>query len=290
MRRRRSGWWIVGRGLVILLLSGLAGATLVRLAPGFGMDEAALDPRLSPESISALEKQHAWERNPLTFYGRYLVGLLRGDAGRSVVFGQAVGPLLRERASTTISTVGVGFAIGWGAACTLAIAGVVSRWAAAALIGAAISGWLVSIPAAVLATICILLRLSPAIAVAAVILPRVFPHLYQQVRANLETPHLLMARARGIPAWRLFVFHIVPPILMPVVALAGVSITLAFGASVPIEALADSPGLGQLAWRAALGRDLPVLVSLTLIFTAVAVSAGVLVDLVALKIRETQAA
>ena len=66
---------------------------------------------------------------------------------------------------------------------------------------------------------------------------------------------------------------------MPLVALAGVSVTLAFGASIPIEALADSPGIGQLAWRAALGRDLPVLVTVTLLLTVVTVFANIIADI-----------
>ena len=89
-----------------------------------------------------------------------------------------------------------------------------------------------------------------------------------------------MARARGVAEMRLFFFHIAPAALVPLVALAGVSITLAFGASIPIEALADSPGIGQLAWRAALERDLPVLVSVTLLFTGVTILVNVLADLV----------
>jgi peptide/nickel transport system permease protein len=66
---------------------------------------------------------------------------------------------------------------------------------------------------------------------------------------------------------------------MPLVALAGVSVTLAFGASIPIEALSDSPGIGQLAWRAALGRDLPVLVTVTLLLTVVTVVANIIADI-----------
>src|SRR5215472_9923811 len=93
MPARRSAIWIIGRGIVILLISGFVGATLVRLAPGFGIDEEALDPRLSAQSIQAVERQHAVERNLFTFYGRYLGGLVRGDAGRSVVFGKPIGSL-----------------------------------------------------------------------------------------------------------------------------------------------------------------------------------------------------
>jgi peptide/nickel transport system permease protein len=56
-------------------------------------------------------------------------------------------------------------------------------------------------------------------------------------------------------------------------------VTLAFGASIPIEALSDSPGMGQLAWRAALGRDVPVLVTVTLLLTAVTVFSNVIADI-----------
>ena len=39
--------------------------------------------------------------------------------------------------------------------------------------------------------------------------------------------------------------------------------------AIPIKALCDLPGLGPLAWKAALGRDLPVLVSLTILIAAI---------------------
>lgn len=256
------------------------GAALVRLAPGFGIDERALDPRLSARSLEAIERERAAERNPLTFYGRFLVGMLRGDAGRSVVFAQPVGRLISERAPETIQTVLAGLAYGWSAALLLAAAATLSRRVATLLAAMAVSGLLLSIPSAVLATVCLLLRLSPAIAVAAVVFPRIFPNAYEQLRASLTAPHVLMARARGLPAARLFIFHVVPSALLPLVALAGVSVTLAFGASIPVEALADSPGIGQLAWQAALGRDLPVLVSVTLLLTAITVAANVVADLV----------
>jgi len=49
--------------------------------------------------------------------------------------------------------------------------------------------------------------------------------------------------------------------------LAGIALVLAFGAIIPIEALCDVPGVGQLAWKAALARDLPLLCALALVIT-----------------------
>jgi peptide/nickel transport system permease protein len=285
MPSRGSPLRVLGRAVAILLLSGLAGATLVRLAPGFGIDERSLDPRLSAQTLQAIEHRSARDRNPLSFYVRYLSALVRGDAGRSVVFGEPVSALIAARAATTVREVLGGLAAGWLAALCFAVAGAMSGRAPAILAGMAVSGSLISVPSAILATFCLLLRLPPAFAIAAVVFPRVFPHAYEQLRSAVGAPHVLMARARGIGGVRLFLFHVAPPALMPLVALAGVSVTLAFGASIPVEALADAPGLGQLAWRAALGRDLPVLVAITLLLTLLTVAANTTADLALDRLR-----
>src|SRR5262249_24783552 len=109
----RNGWslWRVCRGLSLFLISGLAGATLVRLAPGFGVDEQTLDPRLSARSVEALNRARRGESDPLRFYAHYVGALLRGDAGRSSVFGQPVLHLIRERAATSVRSVGSGLTI-----------------------------------------------------------------------------------------------------------------------------------------------------------------------------------
>jgi peptide/nickel transport system permease protein len=141
----------------------------------------------------------------------------------------------------------------------------------------------------VLAIFCLLFRFAPAVAIAAVVFPRIFPHAHAQFQASRAAPHVVMARARGLGAGRLLLFHVVPPALMPLIALAGVSIPLAFGASIPVEALADVPGIGQLAWRAALGRDLPVLVAVTLLLTAITVAANLAADLALARLGSREA-
>ena len=259
-----SAAWTIGRAMVVVLLSGLGGATLVRIAPGFGVDERALDPRLSPESRAAVEREHEAERDPMAFYVRFVGGMLRGEAGRSIVFGEPVGQLISERAPATIGFVLTGLAYGWMAALFSAVVAVVNRRTAAAVAAMTVSGTFLSIPAAVLATIGLLLRLSPSLVIAAVVFPRIFPHAYEQLRSARSAPHVTMARAAGLGASRLFVYYVLLPAMAPLIALAGVSITLAFGAAIPVEALADVPGIGQLAWRSAMERDLPVLVGVTL--------------------------
>jgi ABC-type dipeptide/oligopeptide/nickel transport system permease component len=50
-------------------------------------------------------------------------------------------------------------------------------------------------------------------------------------------------------------------------AVAAMSVSLAFGAALPLEVVLDSPGIGHLAWNAAMSRDMPVLVAVTLMVT-----------------------
>jgi ABC-type dipeptide/oligopeptide/nickel transport system permease component len=56
---------------------------------------------------------------------------------------------------------------------------------------------------------------------------------------------------------------------------------MAFGAAVAIEAVCDIPGLGQLAWKAAAARDLPVLVVLTVAIALLTQMSNLAADLCA---------
>ena len=73
----------VGRILLTALVGGLLGASLVRLGPGFGVDERELDNRLSRESREAIRSERAQDSNIAIFYLRYLSNLAHGDLGFS---------------------------------------------------------------------------------------------------------------------------------------------------------------------------------------------------------------
>jgi peptide/nickel transport system permease protein len=111
----------------------------------------------------------------------------------------------------------------------------------------------------------------------------VFPRLYSYIRNLLvrayDQPHVLAARARGLGSLAIFWRQVLPLAAPPLLALFGVSFAISFGAAIPIEALCDSPGLGQLAWQAALGRDLPLIVNVTLVVALVMLAANSFADL-----------
>jgi peptide/nickel transport system permease protein len=92
-------------------------------------------------------------------------------------------------------------------------------------------------------------------------------------------PHVLAAQAKGLSSARVLFAHVVLPAVPQLAALAGISVSLAFGASIPIEVISDTPGVGQLAWRAALNRDLPLLVNITVLVALMTLVVNTMADL-----------
>ncbi len=262
----------------VLLLAGLAGATLVRLAPGFDADERELDARLGSETIAALRAERAGESNIVLYYWSFLAKLGRGDLGESRSLRQPVAGLLAERAPVTARLAGAGLAAGWAAGLALALVVSLGRIPGADLAAGAATGAFLCVPVALLAFAVLYWDGPIWICVAASIFPRVFRYTRNAIGEAAGAMHVLSARSRGVPGWVVAIRHVLPPVVPQTVALAGATVSAALGSAVPVEVLGDVPGIGQLVWKAASGRDLPVLVSLTLLVTAVTLAGNAMAD------------
>jgi peptide/nickel transport system permease protein len=243
--------------LITVLIGGFLGATLVRLAPGFGVDEGELDARLSDRSIQALREARANEPNLFLFYLGYLSRLLHGDLGTSRTLQRPVLQLVGERLPETLKSVALGLALGWSAGFLLAVAIVMSRAWLLDLLGSLLVGVLLCLPAAVLAMLFVL----------------------------AQAPARLVL---GLGNMRVLVWHILPTAAPQFLALLGVTVSVAFTAAIPMEALCDIPGIGQLAWKAALGRDVALLVNLTMIVTLVTLVANSASDMMGKTFRASE--
>ena len=266
--------------LVCLSLVGaLAGATLVRFAPGYGVTERELDPRWSANSVEALRQSQALHQSLPSFYFHYLSALAHGDLGESDSFKRPVRELLRQRFPVTGSSVLRGLGVAWLAAALLASFGLVIRVWFFEASATAFNSFLLSLPSAVVAMLAVHLRAPVFFAIAVVVFPRLYGYIRSLLVQAYDQPHVLAARARGLASSAIFFRHVLPLAAPPLLALLGVSFAISFGAALPIEALCDSPGLGQLAWHAALSRDLPLIVNVTLIVALVMLAANSLADL-----------
>src|SRR5579863_8191550 len=148
--------WLVMRRLcalpLLFLLAGFCGATLLRFAPGFGVDERELDARLSTETVARIRGTRAMDRNIFRFYGRFLAGAFTGDLGVSRSMDRPVTELLQERLPVTVRLVGYGILGAWvaGLGCAVATA-IWPRGAVIDFAGTVASCILLSLPAGLIA-------------------------------------------------------------------------------------------------------------------------------------------
>ena len=275
--------------VLTLMIAGLLGALLVWLAPGLRVDERELDPRLTSESVAAIRQFPEIGANFPDFYFKFMRGLLRGDLGVSRTFRRPVAELVSGRWPVTVRSVTLGLAVGWTGGLLLAVFAIQQNAAFLKWVLIGSTTLFLSLPSALLALACLLAGWPPGWAIALVVFPRILPHAYNQLESALRSDHALAAHACGLSRWRVFLLHVALPVAAPMLALAAVSVPLALGASVPVEVVSDSPGLGQLAWKAAQGRDLTVLVSLTLLLAAVTLFADFLSGLFAAGPRTEEA-
>jgi peptide/nickel transport system permease protein len=271
------------RRLLFLLCLGFGGAllsaTLVRFAPGYGVQERELDPRWSVQSLAALRQKRALQEGLPLFYFHYVSALAHGELGESDSLKRPVRELLRQRLPVTSNSVVRGLALAWLAAALLASLGLGSRGWLYEASGTAFSSLLLSLPAAVVAMLAVHLRTPVFCAISVVVFPRLHRYIRSLLVRSYDLPHVLAARARGLGSGAIFWRHVLLVAAPPLLALFGVSFAIAFGAAIPIEALCDSPGLGQLAWQAALSRDLPLIVNVTFVVSLVMLAANSLADL-----------
>jgi peptide/nickel transport system permease protein len=285
-------WKIAGHALALVatvLLGGLLSATLVRLAPGFDADERALDPHLNAQSVQALLDARHRDDNILRFYFSYMERVAHGELGTSLALGQPVRTLLRDRIPLTLRLLGMGLGLAWLLTMTLALSTAWLRLSVFDTLTTVVSGTFLCLPAAVLALLSVLWNVPGSLAIALI----VFPHTYRYARNLLvkaySRPHIITARAKGLGESRILFWHVVPVVTPQLLALAGVSVSMAVGAAIPVEALCGLAGIGQLAWQAALARDLPLLVNITVLVTLVTLLANSGADVIGYVVRGQEA-
>ena len=283
---------IARHGLTLVataLLGGFLSATLVRLAPGFDADEAALDPHLSSQSIQALRQARTEQHNIFRFYVHSLQLAVHGDLGTSISLRQPVRSLLHDRIPLTLRLVGLGLLMGWAAVLALALTAAWLRVTAYDLLATMLTGFLLCVPAAVLALLSVFWNIPGALAIALIIFPRDYRFARNLLDKAYSLPHIITARAKGLGELRILFWHVVPAVGPQLLALAGVSVSLAIGAAIPVEALCGLAGIGQLAWQAALARDLPLLMNITVLVTLVTLLANSGADVIGYVWRGQQA-
>jgi peptide/nickel transport system permease protein len=100
------------------------------------------------------------------------------------------------------------------------------------------------------------------------------------VLETLSEDYVRTARAKGAPARRVLVQHVLRNSMLPVVTILGMDVGLALGGAVFTESVFDLRGLGAELVTAALNKDVPLVVGIVVFATIAVIVFNFLVDVV----------
>lgn len=276
---------------------------LTRIIPG-DPAQLILGDQATPEAIAALRDQLGLDKSIALQFLDFLVGVLHGDFGTSIVTGQSVVSLAAGVLPATIEltvaslVVGVVFGVPLGA------------WSAmrrnrlpdiAVRIGSLIG---LSLPAFVFGILLLIVfavelgwfpvispsgEVGPLERLQALVLPSITlgilmaAYITRVTRSSmlqvLGEDFIRTARAKGVPWWRVVRRHALRNAIIPVVTVVGLYLGVLIGNSVLTEMVFNRPGLGKLIVGALAQRDYPVLQGLMVLYTLLIILANLITDL-----------
>ena len=99
------------------------------------------------------------------------------------------------------------------------------------------------------------------------------------VLESMSEDYVRTARAKGLEPRKVVVKHSLRAALTPLVTMAGLDFAGLMGGAIITESVFNYQGLGQLAFRAAIGLDLPTTVGIVLLLAGFVIAANIIVDL-----------
>ncbi len=265
----------LARTLALLLLVAAGTLALVRYAPGYFNDAREMDAQHAESARTEIEARRNADHSAAKMARALALNWLHGRLGTSRQYGVPVGELIRPRLLVTARLLAEAIGLAWLGAFALALPLSARRGSFGEAGFAVLSAILLALPIGALATLFLLTNTGgPVLALGLILGARDFKFVYRLLCRSWRAPHLLLARAQGIGTRRLLTAHLLPPLLPQFASLATMSFVIALSTAVPAEVLFDVPGVGQLAWTAAMNRDLPLLLAVTLLMAVAVGGAG----------------
>lgn len=263
----------LARAMLVVALVVAGSTFLVRFAPGYLSDAREMDARYGGLARAELSAEAARSTSLKQMLQTEFRGWMHGSLGISRQYEVPVAELIQQRLAVTGGLLLRSIISAW--VLVLCTALVSSARCRPSLLWQLPSALLLAVPTAAMATLCMLSdQGGPMLVMTLLVAGQDFKFLDRMLRKAWQQPHLLQARAQGMTTMRLVYAHILPCIASQMFALAALSIVTALSAVVPVEVIFSVPGLGQLAWGAAMNRDLPVLLGVTMIMAVAVTVAG----------------
>lgn len=299
---------IIGKKLIRLLLVILAVTSitflLVNLLPGdvaylIGGETASL------ADIQLIRKDLDLDRNVAARYLSWLGPVLRGDLGKSYLTREPVLGAILARLPVTLELLVFSQLL----ALLLALpAGIVSAYRSGSPLDRFINttGFAsISMPSFVMALLTIYIfsiqlhwlpatgytsfSVSPWANLKSFVLPSISIALIEWVVlmrvlrgdmiTTLQQDYILMARAKGLPAWKILLRHALRPSSFTLITVLGIQIGRLLGEAVIVETIFALPGMGRLLIDAINGRDYLMVQGCVLVITIGYVVVNSIIDI-----------
>ncbi len=265
---------------------------------------------MSQEQVERLEAYWGVDQPPAERYLGWLGSVLQGDFGTSLLYRQPVLSVIGQRlgnslwllASAWLISGILGLILGMVAGAfrgrwpdklirgyCLVISSTPAFWLALLLllIFSVWLGWLpigLSVPIGVEDSAVTLLdklrhAILPGLTLSVTGVSNIALHTREKLVDVLGSDYILFARARGEKSHSIVVRHGLRNVALPALTLQFGSISEIIGGSVLVEQVFSYPGLGQAAVTAGLGSDLPLLLGITVITSALVFGGNLVADL-----------
>jgi oligopeptide transport system permease protein len=280
-----------------LLIIVTATFFLMRAAPGGPFDQ---EQSLPPEIIANLQSAYGLDQPIWIQYGRYLGSLLQGDFGPSFKYKDfTVTELIAQGFPVTLElgVIAMSLALLLGVPLGIFAALRHNRAADYAAMSLAIMG--IAIPSFVILPFLGLLfgirlhwlpvagwephsaryLLLPVITLALPPLAYIARMTRGSLLEVLRSDFIRTARAKGLPMQSIVMRHALRPALLPVASYLVPAVASIMTGSLVVESIAGLPGIGRYLVQGALNRDYTLVLGMVIIYSALLIGMGLLVDL-----------
>jgi len=276
---------------------------LLRIAPG-DPATAVLGDNATAEAVAALKAKMGLDRSLLEQYWDGLFDLLRGDFGRSLTSGLPVTDQILSALPYTLhlafASLGLGLVLGipMGTLSAIRRDGLFDHGSRVVSLAG------LSVPSFVLGIVLMLafsihFPILPAVGggkagdplsilrhlvLPATTLGLIMMAYVMRVTRNamlnvLGEDYIRTARAKGLPEWKVILFHAFPNCLVPLISLAAINFITLVSSSVMIEIIFSRQGLGRLLVSAMRQRDYVSLQSVLVVYAMLIIAVNMTADI-----------
>lgn len=287
----------------LLLLVSVILFVLINLLPGdaaMGMvTEGA-----SEDYVNRIRAEMGLDKPPATRYFDWLIGIFRGDLGKSLISNQLVSVKIAQRLPVTLEITFVAMVISILIAVPLGILSAVRRGSIFDTIGSFVSMLGIAMPPFWLGMLLVLLFsvtlnalpasgfvsfaqdplqnlrcvIMPAASIGVAFAATVMRQTRSALLEVMQQDYVTTAYAKGLKGRVVIWKHALRNALIPVVTVITMQIGRLIGGAVVTETVFALPGIGREIVDAILSRDYPVVMGMILVVAALVVVTNTLVD------------